>query len=151
VSGRLSESMARRQFWGSLGLILLVVGGWTIKSIVDGEGTSILYVGIAVSVFAVIFCLHNYKKARAVAESHSLALDKEAILIRDGAVEQRIPYDAIEHLRIRRSPFGSVSFTLKGAGLSSAPFYAYEDMDKLVADLSNRLPGDRISGGRVHV
>jgi hypothetical protein len=78
-------------------------------------------------------------------------LGNDAILIRDGAIEHRIPYDAIEHLRIRRSPIGTVSFTLKGSGLSGVPFYGYNNMEGLVSALSSRLPGDRVSGGRVHV
>jgi hypothetical protein len=117
----------------------------------DGEEASMGYMAIAVSVFAVFFCLRNYKEARAVAAIHSLTLDDTAILIRDGAIEQRIPYDAIEHLRVRRSLFGSVSFSLKGSGLSSSPFYGYDNMDGLVSALSNRLPTDRVSGGRVHI
>jgi hypothetical protein len=148
---RISDGLALRQFWVSLGLILLVVAGLVIKSMRDGEEASMGYMAIAVSVFAVFFCLRNYKEARAVAAIHSLTLDDTAILIRDGAIEQRIPYDAIEHLRVRRSLFGSVSFSLKGSGLSSSPFYGYDNMDGLVSALSNRLPTDRVSGGRVHI
>ncbi len=148
---RLSKGLALRQFWLSLGLILLVVAGITLKSLWEGEGTSIVFAAITITVIAVFYCRRTYKQSQAVADIHSLSLVKDAILIRDGAIEQKIPYDAIELLRLRRSPFGTVSFTLKGSGLSSAPFYGYDNMEGLVSALSSRLPSDRVSGGRVHV
>ena len=148
---RLSDGLALRQFWLSLGLTLLILAGVTFKSLREGEDISMVYVAIAVAVFAVFFYRRTYKQAQAVAAIHSLVLDADAVLIRDGATEQRIPYAAIEHLRIHRSPFGAVSFTLKGSGLSGAPFYGYDNMEDLVSALSNRLPGERISGRRVHV
>jgi hypothetical protein len=148
---RLSDGLALRQFWLSFGLTLLVLAGVTFKLLRDGEDASMAYVAIAVGVFAVLFYRRTYKQAKAVAAIHSLVLGNDAILIRDGAIEQRIPYDAIELLRIRRSPFGAVSFTLKGSGLSASPFFGYSNMEDLVSALSSRLPGDRVSGRRVHV
>jgi hypothetical protein len=149
---RLTEGLALRQFWLSFGLILLVLVGITFKSIFAGEDASMVYVVVPVAVFAFFYCRRTYTQAQAVAAIHSLSLSKDAILIRDGATEQRIPFDAIELLRIRRSAlFGTVSFTLKGSGMSGASFYGYDNMEGLVSGLSSRLPGDRVSGARVHV
>jgi hypothetical protein len=148
---RLSEGLALRQFSISLGLTLLVLAGLTFKWLREGEGAATVYLMIAIAAFAVFFFRRNYKQAQGVAKTHSLTLSSDALLIRDGATEQRIPYDAIELLRIRRPIFGAANFTLKVSGLPGGPFYGYDDIEGLIAALSTRLPGDRVTGKRVHV
>lgn len=148
---RLSDRLAPRQFWISLGLTCLVLTGMTFKSVKGDKGAFNEYWAIALAGFAVLFYLRTYRQAKAVAASHSLTLEKVAIVIRDGAVEQRIPYEAIERLHVRKSLFGHISFELKGSGISATPFYGYNNMERLVLALSQHIPSNRITGKRLHV
>ena len=107
---------------------------------------------VALVVFAIV-CFSFVRVHRhtiAYAANHALLLTQDAILLRDGGTERRVPYSAIELLKIRRPYFGEPWFSLKYVGLTEDRFYGYERMDRLLLALIARLPPDRVKGNDVH-
>lgn len=148
---RISRRVARTQFALSSGLTLLVLTYFTITSLRKDEDVySTSGVVVAVAIGGAFYYWRNYKRAVAFASTHALTLASDSILFRDGATETRIPYNAIELLTIRRSYLGNASFTLKGAGIATTPYYGYDNIEELISSLANRLPRDRIKGHAVH-
>jgi hypothetical protein len=132
-------------------MTLAVMVYMSVKWYREGAGYSAVFAILFVVALGIFFFGRNYKQAVANAAIHTLTLADDAILIVDGALEQRIPYAAIESLRVRRNIFAGPSFTLKAPGVSGSPFYGYVDMDRLIASISDRLPRDRVKDSRVHV
>jgi hypothetical protein len=148
---RISDKLAGRQLVLSSFAILAVVAFGVCRSVLNGTGEdSQVFVIAVVVVIGAVVCWRNYKQAAAFAANHSFTLLSEAILIRDGASERKIPIAAIELLKVRRPPFGSVSFTLKVEGIPVETFYGYEHIDRLVSSLAGKLTSDRVQGHAGH-
>ena len=148
---RISPSVARNQFVASSLLTLLVLVFYAVKSLPDdGEKWSTMVVLVAVAVGGGFFYWRIYKQGVAFAASHTLNLGSDSILLRDGATETKIPYSAIELLKVRRPYVGKANFILKVTDLPAVTHYGYEDIEGLRSALASRLPRDRVVGRVVH-
>ncbi len=145
---RISQRMARRQLAVSsvmTGSILAVVMVLQFLSSSNGRG-SLAFAMAAVVAIAGFMYWKNYKTGLAFAATHSLVLSGDALLVRDGPTERRIPYDAVELLTVHRPRFGPPNFTLKVANIPADTFYGYEDIDGLISALASKLPRERVKG-----
>ena len=145
---RISDAFARRQLLLSSGGVLFVLVLLYILN--TSKEPSMLFAMATVAVIAGVALWRNYKSAASFAASHVLLLTEDAILLRDGPTERRIPYTGIELLTVRRPFVGRPSFTLKVKGIPKDTFYGYEDIDQLLSTLASRLPSDRVKDRLVH-
>jgi hypothetical protein len=147
----ISQSFAKRQLQLTSGLTLVVVVGVGLAWWLDGalKLTQFLALAMVIAIAGVMYA-RNYKRALASIQNHALILASDAILIRDGAIERKIPYAAIELLKMPRPYFAESFFTLKIDGITSDKFSGYEDVDRLISTLMRRLPKSRVLDMRNH-
>jgi hypothetical protein len=128
------------------------VGIYATKAVLsDGDDLStVISVAVTVAAIGGVFYWRNYKRAVASAANHTLTLARDAILLRDGPTEYRIPYSAIELLKVRRPVFGKANFILNVTGTPAGTYYGYENMEGLISALASRLPSERVKGRVVH-
>ena len=135
----------------SSGLTLLVLAGVGTKWWLGGTlGLSAVFALAIAVVIAGVMYARNYQRSVTFAANHALMLTSDTILIRDGASERRIPFNAIELLKVRRSYFGEANFILKVAGIRTEEFHGYDEADALISSLTRRLPRDRVENSRGH-
>jgi hypothetical protein len=150
---RISETHVRRQRRVFVLLFLVVVvllAGQFWRSGTEDVWSSALAAIVVVAITCFCF-VRVHRHTVAFAATHALLLTDDAILFRNGGTERRVPYSAIEWLKVRRPYFGGEpSFSLKCLGLSEDRFYGYERMDTLLSTLIDKLPRDRVKGHRAH-
>ena len=127
------------------GVVLAVVTASQLLSSTDKKGPLMFAMALAIAIAGFMYW-RNYATGVAFAAGHSLILSGDAMLIRDGPTERRIPYGAIELLTVRRPLFGQPSFILKVANIPADTFYGYEDIERLILDLASKLPRERVKG-----
>ena len=149
---RISQTHLRRQpLWFGLVIVLvvaLVAGQFWNDEAMDIASTVLF--GVAVLAIATFAFVRTHREMKMYAANHVLVLTDDAILLRDGATERRIPYSAIERLKIRQPLFGDRYFLVKCSGLTEDKFYGYESVERLLSALIAKLPPDRVKGTRVH-
>jgi hypothetical protein len=130
-------------------LVVLVL--LAVRSLEDGpvENSAIAVLPV-VAIVAAIVLTRNYRRAVEFAANHTVTVGQQHLLIRDGAVEQTIPYNAIEFMRVRHPPFGAANFQLKVSGIPMETYYGYDNIDALISSLISRIPRERVRGADVH-
>jgi hypothetical protein len=127
------------------GVVLAVVATIQSWSSTDGEVPLMFAMALVAAIVGIMYW-KNYTTGVAFAAGHSLVLSGDALLIRDGPTERRVPYDAIELLTIRRPSFGAPNFVLKVANIPADTFYGYEDIEGLISALASKIPRERVKG-----
>ena len=93
--------------------------------------TSIIVGAIIVGI-AIVISYKEYKSLTQTARVHSLIIDDEAMLCRDGDIERRVPYDSIEKI-ILRGMFNRVgTVSLKLRDLPEEEYYGYDEFPQLI-------------------
>ena len=149
---RISQSQLKQhRLWFALLFVLVIVivasQFWNDKA---ESIWSAALVGIVMLVIAGFGFVRTYRGLKMYAANHALVLTDDAMLLRDGATERRIPYSAIECLKIRRY-FGDPYFLIKCAGLTEDRFQGYESVDRLLSALLAKVPHDRVKGEHVEL
>ena len=144
---RISKSLARQQLMTTSVLTMIIVAFCAYRWEATGRGgaTSLAAIAMIAVIGAVVYG-RQYKRATRFAANHELVLTKDAIVLRDGETERRVPYESIEKMKIRHPPVGKANFTLEIRGVGSESYYGYEEIDRLIADLARQLPRDRVVG-----
>lgn len=147
---RISERHVKRQKLIYVQMLVVVVAIliaqlWWNEHGVDPVAGGLFAVGaLAITGFAFI---RAYRHTKTFKTRHVLILTDEAILLREGEIEQRIPYGAIQSLKIRKPYFGGERhFLITCAGMSPIKFYGYESIERLLSALVAKLPRDRVRG-----
>ena len=103
-------------------------------------------VSLTVLGLTVYYLASAHKRRVVIAHGHTLELTADAIVLRDGPTERRIPYHGIEKMTVRKPLVGERWLSLKVRGLEPERLYGYQDMDRLVSSLASRLPREIVSG-----
>jgi hypothetical protein len=103
-----------------------------------------------VVVIAAFVLVRNYRRELEFAANHTVTVAQQHLLIRDGAVERTIPYDAIESIRVRHPPLGAANFQLKVSGVPMETYYGYDNIEALISALISKIPRERVRGADVH-
>ena len=144
---RISNGTARRQLVmaSAFVAIVLMFCAWRWHLQGRDDWTSVATIAMAVIITTVYF-RKTYDRSRARAARHALILTPDAILMRDGATERRVPYSSIERLKVRRSPISGAYFILRIEGVGEESYYGYENIERLISSLASHVPTDRIDG-----
>lgn len=108
---------------------------------------------IALIFTAIVICCvggyvswRRYQDFAQFARTHSLRLENDALLFRDGDTERRVPYATIEKLVLKTSLFKSKSIVLKCRDLPEEILEGYENFPQLISRLASKVPGAKLSG-----
>lgn len=88
----------------------------------------------------------SYRRELVRAEQTTLVLDSDAMTIREGSVETRFQYRAIELLVMRKPLFGDAWLRVQLESGAECRLYGYSDMPRLMSLMSQKVPKDRQRG-----
>ena len=90
---RMSRKIARNQLLVSSVLTLLILAYCTVTTLhTDGNDSITIAVVVTVAIFGGIFYWRIYKRAVDFERNHTLALESDAVVIRDGATESHVAW-----------------------------------------------------------
>jgi hypothetical protein len=139
---RVSEAFLRLQ--RRLGFLMIPVV-WLVPIVLVylGKGTGLVR---AVVLATVVGCIstyalwRSYRRELVRAEQTTLALGSDAMIIREGSVETRFQYGAIELLVMRKPLLGDAWLLVQLEDRAEVRLYGYSDMPRLMSLLSQKVP-----------
>jgi hypothetical protein len=88
----------------------------------------------------------SYRRELVRAEQTTLVLGSVAMIVREGSVETRFQYGAIELLALRKPLLGDAWLLVKLEDGAEVRLYGYSDMPRLMSLLSQKVPKERQRG-----
>lgn len=88
----------------------------------------------------------SYRRELIRAEQTTLILGSDAMIIREGSVESRFQYGAIELLVMRKPLLGDAWLLVQLEDRAEVRLYGYSDMPRLMSLLSQKVPKERQRG-----
>ena len=150
---RISQATLRRRQWSlsAVPLAVLAIVAFGFRRGAD-DPLTVAVVAATMVTIAIFVARSQYKQFAAFSAHHSMELKQDALLLRTGDVQTRIPYQSIARVTVIGSLRSPRVVTLKLADGSKETLHGYGDMPRLVDHLLQKSPAARLRVNRwVHV
>ena len=132
-------------------VVALLVCAWQFRSASGGIGTAVAMCAVVVAI-AVVVAVRQYRRYSAYAKRHSLELRHDALILRDGEVETRIPFSTVASMIVMGTISAPRSILLGLSDGTRQPLHGYADLARVVDFIAVRIDGAKVKVKRwVHV